>query len=212
MLYSRFLLGISIVGLSGCAIDSKIDHPCLNGYLYSKKFIDSQFVEAWQLIDTYGVQDGCDKALPILESAVIDNEYVDLAALYYDYCTSSVGRIIYYNSSSIYSGEDRGDGLSLDELYWIRDMSSCRKPVEQFAAGLFYLNGYHVEKNTDAAIFLLNSAARSGYGHAQFQLALALMEIGEEDNAKLWLAKAVESGYTKASNLLEALEIIEASE
>ncbi|PSU14586.1 hypothetical protein C9J03_00430 [Photobacterium gaetbulicola] len=70
------------------------------------------------------------------------------------------------------------------------------------------LNGYLVDKNQEAAIYYMTLAAKKDYPHAQMQLALSLLEIGEVDNAILWLRKAYENGYYGAGQMLEAMDMI----
>ncbi len=87
-------------------------------------------------------------------------------------------------------------------------MSKQGGTVEQFAIGKMYLNGYILEKNKENALYFLSFAVKGGYGRAQMELALILVESGEQQNALLWLEEASKSGYPGAKEMLEGMRLI----
>lgn len=193
--------------LFGCSSTLKINGNDMQHH-YSDKFRQSEFMKGWIYVDAMGKDEGCGLALPHFEEGITARSYFELSTLYYDYCVGATEHINSLFTSSIYSGNERYRGVTRDELRWIDEMASKGKPVESFAIGKMYLHGYKVQKNHDLALYFMATAAKQAYGHAQMQLALALMENDDEGNAIQWFKRAKENGYPGAEGMYNALSQI----
>ena len=195
-----FLVCICTMQLVGCASTKES-----NSRPYSEQFLNSSFFKGASIFEE---QQDCSNAVDYFESGIKKREYFELSTLYYDYCVGTTGTIEFYTRSSIYVGAKRGKGITADELYWIGKGVKIGGVVEQFAAGQMYLNGYVLEKNQEQALLFLTLAAKGGHSHAQMQLALTLIELGEIDNAILWLEQATKNGYPGAEGMLTTMNAI----
>lgn len=159
-------------------------------------------------------EQSCINAIEYFRTGLDNYEYVEISTLYYDYCIESDESEVsnyFVSSLSILNGDSdnwRSNGLSDDEFTWINSMSEQGGTVEQFAIGKMYLNGYILEKNKENALYFIALSAIGGYGRAQMELAMILMEIGEQQNALLWLEEASKSGYPRAKEMLEGMRLI----
>ncbi|MGD8174313.1 tetratricopeptide repeat protein [Vibrio sp. TRT 21S02] len=188
-----FLLLVSIfVGCSNKNISED--------YIFSEEFLSSDFLKGYKL---WSINRDCGRALPFFQKGVKEKSFFELSNLYSEYCT---GGYHFWNSITI--GGKRVNGISDDELNWIADKAMIGNPVESFALGQLYLNGYIVGKDIERALHFMTISAKGGYGHAQLQLALVLMEIGEYQNAHLWLKEAASSGQWGAQEMLDGLDAI----
>ncbi|AJR05605.1 hypothetical protein H744_1c0580 [Photobacterium gaetbulicola Gung47] len=195
-----FILGLSV---TGCSSYSTIPESCTAAYSYSEAFLQSHFYQGWKILNAKGKSSGCEEAISYFEKGIQEQEVTELSNIYAIYC-NGLGPY----RSRVISGRAIEGRLSLEEFNWISEWLYCDGTVEQYSAGQMLLNGYLVDKNQEAAIYYMTLAAKKDYPHAQMQLALSLLEIGEVDNAILWLRKAYENGYYGAGQMLEAMDMI----
>lgn len=195
-----------LCALSGCGVGTKVKMSP-----YSFDFLNSSFYRGYTVLVE---EQSCTNAIEYFRTGLDNDEYVEVSTLYYDYCIESdeseVGNY-FVSSLSLLNGDRdnwRSNGLSDDEFMWINNMSEQGGTVEQFAIGKMYLNGYILEKNKENGLYFMALSAKGGYGRAQMELAMILMEIGEQQNALLWLEEASKSGYPGAKEMLEGMRLI----
>ncbi|TKF19975.1 sel1 repeat family protein [Vibrio genomosp. F6] len=190
--------------LSGCAVDSQVSKSP-----YSNDFLKSNFYRGYSIFEE---EKSCVNAIKYFKKGADDKEYINISMLYYDYCIKSErSKYYYYGMHTI--GVESGDnnttkGLSNDELTWIGLRADQGGTVENYAIGQMFLNGYMLEKNRENAVYFMTLSAKGGYGRAQMQLAMILMEIGEQQNALLWLKEASKNHYPGAKEMLEGMKLI----
>ncbi|MGF1845419.1 sel1 repeat family protein [Vibrio clamense] len=188
--------------LSGCAVDSQVSKSP-----YSNNFLDSSFYRGYSIFEE---EKSCVNAIKYFKAGIDNEEYVEISTLYYDYCIKSDRSKYYYygmHTIGIESG-DNDNRLSNDEVTWIGLQAKQGGTVENYAIGQMFLNGYMLEENKENAVYFMTLSAQGGYGRAQMQLAMILMEIGEQQNALLWLKEASKNDYPGAKEMLEGMKLI----
>ncbi len=81
----------------------------------------------------------------------------------------------------------------------------------QFALGLMFYTGDHVEKNTEEAIEWWRMSAENGYAKAQFTVGVAYYKgdgvAQDKEEGIKWLRAAAKHGQRDAQNLLKEIKI-----
>jgi len=156
----------------------------------------------------------CSDALKHFQYGIDNNEFPEISILYYDYCTKSLNSTshnFYISFTAIQSGrteESYLSGVSKDEFIWINNQAEQGGVVEQYAKAQMLFNGHMLDKDADSALYYLTKSALNGYGRAQMQLAISLLDIDEQQNALLWFEKASQSEYPGAAEMLDGLKLI----
>ena len=201
MLKTFLLTTFALVLIVGCAGKEQTQKQSI----YSDEFLFSRFYEGYSKLN---YSKNCEQAMPYFKAGMDQNQFFDLSMLYYDYCVGRTGSVHSFFQSSIYTGSQRGSGVTADEYKWILLHAEEGGVVESFALGQMQLNGYLVPKNHENALTMMAVSAKAGYGHAQMQLALALLETGDDSNGLKWLEKAAESNYPGAKEMLDGFSAI----
>lgn len=197
---------IGLCTLSACTTHNKVDNSP-----YSDKFIKSSFYRGHAMLEK---GKDCNDALKHFQYGIDNNEFPEISILYYDYCTKSLtstSHYFYISYTEIQSGQTAEwyqSGVSEDEFIWINNQADQGGVVEQYAKAQMLFNGHMLDKDADSALYYLTQSAFNGYGRAQMQLAIALLDIDEQQNALLWFEKASQNDYPGAAEMLDGLKLI----
>jgi len=205
MFKNVLLTSFALFVIVGCAGKEQVHEQSV----YSDEFLFSSFYEGHSILN---YSNNCEQALPYFIAGMEENEFFDISMLYYDYCVGRTGMLKSSYLSSLYVGSSRGIGVTDDEYKWIILHAKKADVVESFAFGLMLLNGYLIPKDFESALTMIAVSARAGYGHAQMQLALALLETGDDLNGLGWLEKAAENNYPGSREMLDTLSAISSAE
>lgn len=105
-----------------------------------------------------------------------------------------------------------GDGVPQNEaeaLKWQRRSAETGHPAAQAQLGFLYEQGQGVEQNDKEAIHWYLLSAKQGNLTAQYKLGLLYNKSGKFQNkveAKRWLSKACENGFTPVCDFDEPLQ------
>lgn len=186
----KWLLPIVLTTLTACSEEREVSYTCPTDANYSEAFLESDFYQGWRTLKAGEYpRENCKEAIHYFERGVSDNAVFELSTLYADFCSGSLDQSL-LDHSSIYLSEKLSTGVDYDEFKWVLDLALCNSPVEQYALGQMLLNGFITDQDTEKGIYFLSLAAHQDHIQAQLALAVALEQIGEQDIAQRWAAKA----------------------
>ncbi|KKD60391.1 hypothetical protein RN22_11210 [Grimontia sp. AD028] len=191
----KWLLPAMLVTVAACSEEAAhANAQCPTLANYSDAFLDSDFYRGWQHLQRgeYPTEN-CRQASPYFLKGVNNSAVFELSTLYLDFCSETPQQDA-LTKSSIYHSERLATGVDYDEFKWVLDLALCNSPVEQYALGQMLFNGFITDKDVDKGIYFLSLAARQEHVQAQLALSTALLDIGENEVAAQWLAKAQDNG------------------